>query len=678
MRNRSVILSVLFVLMFSTVLSQNIRFRCIQVNDSADVVLYWERNAIPLAYQIEVYTSLSLTGTYLLLATINESTIDSFLHENAQAHIQQHFYYLKACPQNGDPSLPVYYSDTLENLSLILEKKVKGIANLYFKQPMKFATSDSINLDRNTDGVWDVLQTLRNITYNDTAYDTITFCGKVTYYRLRYDKGGGCENISYAVSDFFTDEIRPEVPRLDTVSINQVTQKTELGWQRSASADTYGYIVYFFTDIWVIIDTLYGAENTFYIDNNNSAVNESKTYRIAAIDTCLGASPLGDIHNTLYLTASIDKCDSMVFLRWNNYQNMPEGVDSFRIYASTDKGVFKIIETVAGNELKYDYQHVNTAYDYQFFVQAVNKKLGFTSTSNKVDVAFNRNIGKGDVLMRYVSVVENDYLEIAAHVDDTVEFNDMFLYKSVDNGKTFTFYDKLAKTKQAESYVFEDDKVDVQRFNYYYYVSLTDECDMEYVYSDTAANILLTEVDGEISYNSMSWTEYPWFASGLEAYEVQRKTQADSDFSLIATKMLGEDRYDDYVWNLSEEGGVFYYKIRALESASSRFKDQSESNILKITKEPTSYIPNAFAPDGVNEINQIFKPVCVYVDADGYDFKIYNRWGELLFQTKDVQAGWDGDFNGKPAPQGVYTYVITYKLDEKESVVKRGTVLLMR
>jgi gliding motility-associated-like protein len=142
--------------------------------------------------------------------------------------------------------------------------------------------------------------------------------------------------------------------------------------------------------------------------------------------------------------------------------------------------------------------------------------------------------------------------------------------------------------------------------------------------------------------------------------------------------MPGEVRYDDYVWNLSEEGGVFYYKIRALESASSRFQDQSESNTIKITKEPTSYIPNAFAPDGVNEVNQIFKPVCVYVDADSYDFKIYNRWGELLFQTKDVNEGWDGNFRNKPAPQGVYTYVITYKLDEKKNVVKRGTVLLMR
>jgi len=198
---------------------------------------------------------------------------------------------------------------------------------------------------------------------------------------------------------------------------------------------------------------------------------------------------------------------------------------------------------------------------------------------------------------------------------------------------------------------------------------------MEYVFSDTAANILLTEVDGEISYNSMEWTEYPWFASGLDAYEVQRKTQVESDFSLITSKMSGEVTYDDFVWNLSEEGGVFYYKILAVESASSLFQDQSESNTIKIVKEPTSYIPNAFAPDGVNKI---FKPVCVYVDADSYDFKIFNRWGELLFQTKDVQTGWDGDFNGKPAPQGVYTYVITYKLDEKKSVVKRGTVLLMR
>ncbi|MFA6869118.1 MAG: hypothetical protein WCQ79_07655, partial [Bacteroidales bacterium] len=233
-----------------------------QVNDSADVIIYFETITIPDTYQVEIYTSLDYTGPYVLLATITDSNVDTFLHENANAHLQQNFYYLKAVSSDGNPSLPIYFSDTLENIYVVLDNQGSGIAYLYWQPFSTFTSLDSFFVDRKTEDVWMLLSTLHTTSYDDT----ITFCGKTTYYRIRYDIGRACECITYAVSDFFTDVIAPEMPRLDTVSINQHTQKTEMGWEPSKSEDTYGYIVYIFKDgIWKTIDTLYGAENTFYI-----------------------------------------------------------------------------------------------------------------------------------------------------------------------------------------------------------------------------------------------------------------------------------------------------------------------------------------------------------------------------------------------------------------------------
>ena len=125
---------------------------------------------------------------------------------------------------------------------------------LSWNYPIDFSLNDTFSIERNTDGFWDRIGTTSLITFNDT----ITFCGKNTYYQIRYNNGHGCDYISNQAHDFFTDFIAPVTARLDTVSINTLTSKTEIGWERSPSQDTYGYIVYFFKDnIWVILDTLY-------------------------------------------------------------------------------------------------------------------------------------------------------------------------------------------------------------------------------------------------------------------------------------------------------------------------------------------------------------------------------------------------------------------------------------
>ncbi|HET6993244.1 MAG TPA: gliding motility-associated C-terminal domain-containing protein, partial [Bacteroidia bacterium] len=70
------------------------------------------------------------------------------------------------------------------------------------------------------------------------------------------------------------------------------------------------------------------------------------------------------------------------------------------------------------------------------------------------------------------------------------------------------------------------------------------------------------------------------------------------------------------------------------------------------------FIPNTFTPDG-NNINDKF-----YVYGDGissFDMKIFNRWGQLIFETKDMNEGWDGKYKGEIVQTDTYVYVINYK-----------------
>ena len=93
------------------------------------------------------------------------------------------------------------------------------------------------------------------------------------------------------------------------------------------------------------------------------------------------------------------------------------------------------------------------------------------------------------------------------------------------------------------------------------------------------------------------------------------------------------------------------------------------------------YIPNTFTPDGDN-YNQLFEPIFFSgYDPNSFNMKIFNRWGEIVFETQDSKVGWDGTYgiDGNRAQEGVYSYHITYKLpNTDERKVVTGHVNLMR
>ena len=89
-----------------------------------------------------------------------------------------------------------------------------------------------------------------------------------------------------------------------------------------------------------------------------------------------------------------------------------------------------------------------------------------------------------------------------------------------------------------------------------------------------------------------------------------------------------------------------------------------------------SFIPNAFSPNG-DGLNDIFKPTLI--NFEKYTLSIYNRWGAKVFESNSAELGWDGLYNGRDAPQGVYSYVMRYKTTENDTWQnKSGALQLIR
>ncbi|MGB0885448.1 MAG: PKD domain-containing protein [Chitinophagales bacterium] len=95
-------------------------------------------------------------------------------------------------------------------------------------------------------------------------------------------------------------------------------------------------------------------------------------------------------------------------------------------------------------------------------------------------------------------------------------------------------------------------------------------------------------------------------------------------------------------------------------------------DVITLLAFPTGFSPNG---DGTNDFARIIK----YLNIEKLDdFSIYNRYGENVFTTTDLNAAWDGTYKGEEQEMGVYTFLIKAVTKDKESILKKGNITLIR
>ena len=139
-----------------------------------------------------------------------------------------------------------------------------------------------------------------------------------------------------------------------------------------------------------------------------------------------------------------------------------------------------------------------------------------------------------------------------------------------------------------------------------------------------------------------------------------------------------ESSLEDPIFTFPNDYENGQYEVILIAISTIGCKDTAET-IIQINEELLFYIPNTFTPDG-DVYNQTFKPVFTSgFDPYHYEMLIYNRWGEIIFETHDVTYGWDGKYALKNCQEGIYSYKITFKnpiLDERKVVC--GSINLLK
>lgn len=117
------------------------------------------------------------------------------------------------------------------------------------------------------------------------------------------------------------------------------------------------------------------------------------------------------------------------------------------------------------------------------------------------------------------------------------------------------------------------------------------------------------------------------------------------------------------------------------------FHSITKESVVKVEDNPCQLLfPNAFNPNSGgasggrylpnDPSSHVFHPV--YEGIEEYNLWIYNRWGELLFESKDISVGWDGYYRGELAPMGVYVYRVKAKCLTGREIDQIGDITLLR
>lgn len=92
------------------------------------------------------------------------------------------------------------------------------------------------------------------------------------------------------------------------------------------------------------------------------------------------------------------------------------------------------------------------------------------------------------------------------------------------------------------------------------------------------------------------------------------------------------------------------------------------------TEQTVLDVPNAFNPGSLNNELKIVKRGIATLKY----FRIFNRWGAKVFESNDINKGWDGRYNGEEQPEGVYVYIVDAETDDGRHFYKQGNVTLIR
>lgn len=431
---------------------------------------------------------------------------------------------------------------------------------------------------------------------------------------------------------------------------------------------------------------------TSFIDNGINSQTNSFSYYVVAYDNdsiVIGFSD-NPAHQTIYIENILpDICGKQITVEWQSYvmsttvgnpDPLPTPFDEQQIWFSYNNGDFELIGSPDSADETFAFS-AEQAGNYCFMIRALQSGNDITSSSNVrcMNVYFP---AKPDfIYIRSVSVnPQTHQMEIRVHADNDIPDPSYVIEKYSREFETFVPLDSIATETSTPFFI--DPEAQLNSLAETYRVVAIDSCGSRSLISQTATSVFLTAVPVSPEINLLEWTPYQGWETGVNQYQVERRVNNNVEWEILTLLSGYDNTYEDNLamQDNSLSTATLSYRILATENTGNvyGFEDKVYSNQAIVEREIELFIPNAFRPSSEVPENRVFKPVFAFFEPDSYSMTIFNRWTDPIFSTSDTNDAWDGSANGRDAPPGVYSYVISYIDNDGNTHEKRGNLLLVR
>ncbi|MGQ9620107.1 MAG: T9SS type B sorting domain-containing protein [Bacteroidales bacterium] len=469
------------------------------------------------------------------------------------------------------------------------------------------------------------------------------------------------------------DNDPPDSPVLRFVTVQPETGFIEIYWTKSLSPDVSGYVLYDFKNgEGFAFDTIYNPAAIGYIFTRLDSRERAVAFVVASIDTAGNVSPLSNSLTTMFINASADTCRSTISITWNHYNSVPDKVTEYRVLVSENGNDYYEGGIINAGSNTFTLNNIRNGVTYCLLVEAVLEG-GLKSSSNKICVNIKMQRAPEWINADYATVDDNGKILLSFTVDPQSEIRNFRLERKELSQTEYTVINDF--TVSGNNLKYTDDTPDITK-RYLYRLAAINNCGIASVYSNPATNIVVN-IFFSSNVLKISWNPYSGWLGGIAVQSIQANfgkgfnelSSLHPDDSLIIIN------YADIMYNVSGSEICFY--ITADEIPNSRgISGSSRSNIVCIESEERFFVPNTFTPDEDN-INDLFRPVFSFVPVT-YLLVITDRNNNILYESTDYEASWDGKKNGRQLPSGVYLWYLKISSPSGKKIEKSGTVTIIR
>ena len=472
------------------------------------------------------------------------------------------------------------------------------------------------------------------------------------------------------------------------VSINPYTNEVTVSWYKSTSANIAFVRIHYIYDETTLVkaktiaDIPQNDDDTLVFRTDSMSIFPYEAQDVPISFACDAYATNGDnstslreYHTTMHCTSVFQTCPSQIQISWTPYFAYGLSITKYQLIEVTNTNTETVLSDFVSTT-NSAIVPINSSSSRRFFIRATFtdcRGIVQSSTSNMVTCITPILFEPAFIRTENIQVNAENDITLTFSIDTATSYTKYTLYRSLVNTNNFVAVESfdLAKT-EISPLTYTHIGGFIQDSTSYYKLVAFDNCSNQIRTSNTITPINLSGTAIDETHHLLQWTNADFWTEGAAIYDVYRITNEVDETKILSATY--NSKIDDITNNYKVDSKICY-RVEAKQNRDS-LPFTSISNTFCFEKDYRIVIPNALNPFSSIAENTVFKPKYAFVSGS-YSMKIYTRTGDCIFETSNIETGWDGKIKGNYAPQGSYQYKIVIHLPTGEVIDRVGSISLV-